>query len=681
MLWSAIVRSPYAHARINGVDTSRGEGARRSRRRVHRRGARECRRAALSCAWPVTDDIKNPPHWPLAKDKARHVGDAVAVVVAESRALAKDALELVDVDWEPLPAVTDVKAALADGAPLVHDEFGTNDAGSWSIEGDSPAPRAGDEAVLRRPGPREDQGGVPPRAPDPERDRAARRGRRAERRDGRVHVSTRRPRSRTSCAPRSRSRAASPRPSCASSRPTSAAASARSSRSTPRRRSASRSRAKLGRPIKWIEERSRELRRHAPRPRRCIQEIELAATRDGDAEGGARRRCSPRWARTSGSSRPASRCSARGCTTAATSRRLRLRVHERLHEQDAHRRLPRRRPARGDLRDRARDGRPRARARHGPGRAAAQELHHDRQVPELHDRQRADGRLGRLRRHARQVPRGARLRRAARRAEGAPRARRHQAARGRLLDVDRDVRARAVAGARRAQVRRRRLGRGDDRVHADRHGAGADRRLAARAGPRDDVLRRSSPTSSASTSTTSRCCTGTRRSSPLGMDTYGSRGARGRRRRAAPRGREDHRQGAARSPPTSSSAPRRTSSSRAATSPSRARPRRYIKALAFAAWTAHDLPDGMEPGLEAHAPLRPAELLAGPTAPTPAWSRSTPRPARSTSCATSPSTTAASSSTRWSSRARCTAASRRASPRRSSRRRVYDEEATCSPGR
>ncbi len=74
----------------------------------------------------MTDDIKMSEHWPLAKDKARHVGDAVAVVVAESRAIAKDAAELVEVDWEPLPAVTDVKAALADGAPVVHDAFGTN---------------------------------------------------------------------------------------------------------------------------------------------------------------------------------------------------------------------------------------------------------------------------------------------------------------------------------------------------------------------------------------------------------------------------------------------------------------------------------------------------------------------------------------------------------------------------
>src|SRR5680860_395007 len=97
--------------------------------------------APLVCAWPVTDDIKMSEHWPLAKDKARYAGDGVAVVVGETRVLAKDAAELVEVDWEPLPAVTDVLAAMEEGAPLVHDDFGTNVSSVWGFEkGDSPAP-------------------------------------------------------------------------------------------------------------------------------------------------------------------------------------------------------------------------------------------------------------------------------------------------------------------------------------------------------------------------------------------------------------------------------------------------------------------------------------------------------------------------------------------------------------
>ena len=73
----------------------------------------------MPCAWPVTEDIKMPPHYPLATDEARYQGDGVAVVVAESRALAKDAAELVEVDYEPLDAIADVEKALEDGAPLV----------------------------------------------------------------------------------------------------------------------------------------------------------------------------------------------------------------------------------------------------------------------------------------------------------------------------------------------------------------------------------------------------------------------------------------------------------------------------------------------------------------------------------------------------------------------------------
>ena len=69
---------------------------------------------SLPMAWPVTEDIKSPTHLPLTKDKARHQGDPVAVVVAETRAIANDAAELVEVDYEPLPVVTDSEAALAE---------------------------------------------------------------------------------------------------------------------------------------------------------------------------------------------------------------------------------------------------------------------------------------------------------------------------------------------------------------------------------------------------------------------------------------------------------------------------------------------------------------------------------------------------------------------------------------
>src|SRR5512132_3727575 len=95
MLWMHVVRCPFAHARIKGVDLSKalamdGVVAAFSGQDFEWAGP-------LLMAWPVTEYIKNPPHWPLAKDKARYQGDGVAVVVAQSRAIAVDAAEAVEV--------------------------------------------------------------------------------------------------------------------------------------------------------------------------------------------------------------------------------------------------------------------------------------------------------------------------------------------------------------------------------------------------------------------------------------------------------------------------------------------------------------------------------------------------------------------------------------------------------
>ena len=134
MLYLAIVRSPHAHARITSVDTSKAKEAEGVVAVFTGEDLADEWAGPLPCAWPVTEDIQNPPHWPLAKDKARYVGDGVAVVVAESRALAKDASELVDVSYEPLPAVTDVAKALDDDAPKVHDELDSNHCYTWSLQ-------------------------------------------------------------------------------------------------------------------------------------------------------------------------------------------------------------------------------------------------------------------------------------------------------------------------------------------------------------------------------------------------------------------------------------------------------------------------------------------------------------------------------------------------------------------
>jgi carbon-monoxide dehydrogenase large subunit len=137
-LFFHVVRSPLAHARIRGVDLSRALQAPGVVAAFSGQDLAQDWAGPLPMAWPVTEDINNPPHWPVTTDKARYQGDAVAVVVAESRAQAKDAAELVEVDYEPLPAVTGVEEALRDGAPLVHEQFGTNRCYTWSLTNGDP---------------------------------------------------------------------------------------------------------------------------------------------------------------------------------------------------------------------------------------------------------------------------------------------------------------------------------------------------------------------------------------------------------------------------------------------------------------------------------------------------------------------------------------------------------------
>jgi aerobic carbon-monoxide dehydrogenase large subunit len=132
MLWMHVVRSPLAHAKINSVDLSRAREMPGVVAAFSGADLADDWAGPLLMAWAVTEDIHNPPHWPLAKDKARYQGDGVAVVIAESRAQAADAGEAVDVDYEPLDVVVDTEAAMKDGAPLVHDEFGTNKCYTWA---------------------------------------------------------------------------------------------------------------------------------------------------------------------------------------------------------------------------------------------------------------------------------------------------------------------------------------------------------------------------------------------------------------------------------------------------------------------------------------------------------------------------------------------------------------------
>ena len=134
MVHAVFVRNPLAHARILGIDS--GEAARAPgvvRVITGAEVAEVCKPFQVRHAgFPA---LKVTPQHVLAVDKASWQGEAVAAVVAESRAEAEDAAELVMIEWRELPAVTDADAALAPDAPLIHQELGTNEALALTVDG------------------------------------------------------------------------------------------------------------------------------------------------------------------------------------------------------------------------------------------------------------------------------------------------------------------------------------------------------------------------------------------------------------------------------------------------------------------------------------------------------------------------------------------------------------------
>ena len=128
----AMVRSTMAHARIGSIDASAALAVPGVRQVLTGADLRDSWAAPMPCAWPVTPDMKNPEHFPVAIDEARYVGDIVAVVVAESRYSAQDGADAVVVDYDPLPAVVDLEDALSDRV-LVHESLGTNSSYTWAL--------------------------------------------------------------------------------------------------------------------------------------------------------------------------------------------------------------------------------------------------------------------------------------------------------------------------------------------------------------------------------------------------------------------------------------------------------------------------------------------------------------------------------------------------------------------
>ncbi len=141
MVWMELVRPPHVHATIDSIDTSAAAAMPGVIGVFAASDLSSEWAGSLPMVWPITEDIKLPTHWPLTGDKIRFAGDAVAVVVAETREQAEDAAEAVVVHATALPAVTDLEEAAKDEV-VIHEDLGTNVVVHWAHGG------AGDQSIF-----------------------------------------------------------------------------------------------------------------------------------------------------------------------------------------------------------------------------------------------------------------------------------------------------------------------------------------------------------------------------------------------------------------------------------------------------------------------------------------------------------------------------------------------------
>jgi carbon-monoxide dehydrogenase large subunit len=153
----AFLRSPHGHARIRSIDVRRAASVQGVRRVLTFEDlARWMKPLPIFAATPpglaarVKFETKHAPQYAMAKDKVRFAGEIVAVVVADSRYLAEDGVDLIGVDYEPLPAVVEAEAATRPDAAVLHEEWGDNIAVAFQhAVGDSEGAFARAAAVVR----------------------------------------------------------------------------------------------------------------------------------------------------------------------------------------------------------------------------------------------------------------------------------------------------------------------------------------------------------------------------------------------------------------------------------------------------------------------------------------------------------------------------------------------------
>lgn len=145
----AILRSPFAHAKITSLNV---KPALEQPNVIGAYGAEELGdlNGSIPCVWPVTDDIVMPDFPSLAKGTVRQVGDCVAVVLATDPQSAVDALEAIEVEYEPLPVVVDMEEAIKPGATAIHADKGTNTCYVYNLGGGYEDAKAKADVVVKR---------------------------------------------------------------------------------------------------------------------------------------------------------------------------------------------------------------------------------------------------------------------------------------------------------------------------------------------------------------------------------------------------------------------------------------------------------------------------------------------------------------------------------------------------
>jgi aerobic carbon-monoxide dehydrogenase large subunit len=131
-VYVSLVRSPHAHARIRQIDMA---AARKEPGVVSVITGKDAEATGVLPVFITVPGMNGSKHMPLATDKARYVGDAIVAVVADSRQSAKRAADLVTIDYEPLPVLVDATKALEPGAPILHEELGTNLVFTYPVKG------------------------------------------------------------------------------------------------------------------------------------------------------------------------------------------------------------------------------------------------------------------------------------------------------------------------------------------------------------------------------------------------------------------------------------------------------------------------------------------------------------------------------------------------------------------